>query len=85
MSTDSFEDVINDAINRVGDADTVGAVTGMIAGKTKEMPKYVTNQLRKSKARLEPSCADWICVFIQLLNSKRLYSGLLFEWKVQYA
>jgi len=31
LTTDSFEDAILDAINRGGDADTVGAVTGMIA------------------------------------------------------
>jgi len=33
LSTDRFEDAISDAINRGGDADTVGAVTGMIAGR----------------------------------------------------
>jgi ADP-ribosyl-[dinitrogen reductase] hydrolase len=32
-STHSFEDAIIDAINKGGDADTVGAVTGMIAGR----------------------------------------------------
>ena len=33
LSTNSFKDAISDAINRGGDADTVGAVTGMIAGR----------------------------------------------------
>ncbi len=33
MSTTSFEDAIVHAINKGGDADTVGAVTGMIAGR----------------------------------------------------
>ena len=33
ISTNSFQDAIVDAINRGGDADTVGAVTGMIAGR----------------------------------------------------
>jgi ADP-ribosyl-[dinitrogen reductase] hydrolase len=33
ISTNSFNDAIVDAINRGGDADTVGAVTGMIAGR----------------------------------------------------
>lgn len=33
MRTSSFEDAVVDAINRGGDADTVGAVTGMIAGR----------------------------------------------------
>lgn len=33
MSTDNFEDAVVDAINRGGDADTVGAVAGMMAGR----------------------------------------------------
>jgi len=32
-STQNFDDAIVDAVNRGGDADTVGAVTGMIAGR----------------------------------------------------
>ena len=35
LGADSNEDAISDAINRGGDADTVGAVTGMIVGRTK--------------------------------------------------
>ena len=38
LKTDNFEDAISDAINRGGDADTVGAVTGMIAGRSREVP-----------------------------------------------
>jgi len=34
LNTDSFEDAISDAINRGGDADTVGSVTGMLTGRT---------------------------------------------------
>ena len=48
LNTDSFEDAISDAINRGGDADTVGAVTGMIAGRTRETTKCSASQLRKS-------------------------------------
>ena len=33
ISTSSFDDAVVDAINRGGDADTVGAVTGMICGR----------------------------------------------------
>jgi ADP-ribosyl-[dinitrogen reductase] hydrolase len=33
MTTKSFHAAVVDAINRGGDADTVGAVTGMIAGR----------------------------------------------------
>ena len=48
LSTNSFEDAIADAINRGGDADTVGAVTGMIAGRTRATPKCVASQLKRS-------------------------------------
>jgi len=34
LRTSSFKDAVVDAINRGGDADTVGAVAGMIAGRT---------------------------------------------------
>lgn len=33
LNTTTFEDAVLDAINKGGDADTVGAVTGMIAGR----------------------------------------------------
>jgi ADP-ribosyl-[dinitrogen reductase] hydrolase len=48
-STSSFENAIVDAINRGGDADTVGAITGMIAGRihggliAAKMSKYIFN------------------------------------------
>jgi len=48
LGADSNEDAISDAINRGGDADTVGAVTGMIAGRTRETTKCAASQLRKS-------------------------------------
>ncbi len=48
LSTNSFEDAIADAINRGGDADTVGAVTGMIAGCLKGVPLSLSSQLKRS-------------------------------------
>jgi ADP-ribosyl-[dinitrogen reductase] hydrolase len=47
LLTDSVEDAISDAINRGGDADTVGAVTGMIAGRMMAHLIPVTTQLAR--------------------------------------
>ena len=46
LSTNSFEDAISDAINRGGDADTVGAVTGMIAGRHRHVRRHFSLQLK---------------------------------------
>lgn len=47
-STTSFEDAVVHAVNKGGDADTVGAVTGMIAGRlygVENIPQRWLNQL----------------------------------------
>ena len=48
LQTDSFEDALVDAVNKGYDADTVGAVTGMLAGRIygyDAMPKRWTSKL----------------------------------------
>ena len=47
ISTSSFVDAIVDAINRGGDADTVGAVTGMISGRI-----YGFDAIKKSSLKI---------------------------------
>ena len=50
VSTTSFEDAIVHAVNKGGDADTVGAVTGMIAGRLygySNIPKRWLEKLHK--------------------------------------
>lgn len=50
VSTTSFEDAIIHAVNKGGDADTVGAVTGMIAGRLygyNNIPKRWLDKLHK--------------------------------------
>jgi ADP-ribosylglycohydrolase len=49
MSTNSFEEAIINAINKGDDADTVGAVTGMIAGRVyglSQPPRMLTGNLK---------------------------------------
>lgn len=48
LRTDSFEDAIHVAINRGEDADTVGAVTGMIAGRSRQVPIECFEAVKKS-------------------------------------
>ena len=52
LNTDSFEDAISDAINRGGDADTVGAVTGMIVGRTKHNRSEMRARIHLDKTLL---------------------------------
>lgn len=50
VNTDTFEDAIVHAVNKGGDADTVGAVTGMIAGRLygySNIPKRWLEKLHK--------------------------------------
>lgn len=50
VNTDTFEDAIIHAVNKGGDADTVGAVTGMIAGRLygySSIPKRWLEKLHK--------------------------------------
>jgi ADP-ribosyl-[dinitrogen reductase] hydrolase len=47
ISTSSFDDAVVDAINRGGDADTVGAVTGMISGRI-----YGFDAIKKSSLKI---------------------------------
>ena len=50
LRTSSFKDAVVDAINRGGDADTVGAVAGMIAGRIYgvEQTKYLSEEVMNS-------------------------------------
>jgi ADP-ribosyl-[dinitrogen reductase] hydrolase len=48
-STQNFDDAIVNAINRGGDADTVGAVTGMIAGRIYELNDQSKSRILRSK------------------------------------
>lgn len=50
VNTDTFEDAVVHAVNKGGDADTVGAVTGMIAGRLygySNIPKRWLDKLHK--------------------------------------
>ena len=47
ITTSSFDEALVDAINRGGDADTVGAVTGMICGRM-----YGFNSIKKSSLEI---------------------------------
>ncbi len=60
--TNTFEKAIFDAINRGGDADTVGAVTGMIAGRIygAEQTKYLFEEVMNN--------SDIQCKFLGMMN-----------------
>ena len=66
LSTNSFEDAIADAINRGGDADTDGAVTGLIVGRLRYIPPCCGSEIRlnstlQTTAQLLVSGATKVC------------------------
>ncbi|GAB6051900.1 ADP-ribosyl-[dinitrogen reductase] hydrolase [Magnetospira thiophila] len=54
----SFEDILIDVVNRGGDADTTGAIAGMIAGASLGETAIPARWLRKLESATATACAD---------------------------
>ena len=53
---DSFEDILIDLVNRGGDADTTGAIGGMLAGACYGLPAVPEEWLKSLKPEVRRSC-----------------------------
>ena len=70
FTTDTFEECLLDVVNRGGDADTTGAIAGMIAGSyygIEEIPKRWLTQLDASVAQM---CASQAKTLLRLEYGK---------------
>ncbi len=58
FDTDNFEDCLIDVVNRGGDADTTGAIAGMIAGAFYGAPAIPKRWLKKMDQKVLAECED---------------------------
>lgn len=58
FDTDNFEDCLIDVVNRGGDADTTGAITGMIAGAFYGAPAIPKRWLKVMDKKVLAECED---------------------------
>lgn len=57
-STDNFEDCLVDVVNRGGDADTTGAIAGMLAGACYGMDAIPQRWIRKLDKKIHKLCLE---------------------------
>ena len=66
FSTDSFEDCLTEVVNRGGDADTTGAIAGMLAGACYGRESIPKRWLKALDAKVSQSCAEQALALIAL-------------------
>jgi ADP-ribosyl-[dinitrogen reductase] hydrolase len=71
MDTDSFRDCLIDVVNRGGDADTTGAIAGMIAGAYYGLPAIPTEWLSVIDPQVRASCRNQAKSILNLSVSDR--------------
>jgi len=65
LATDSFENCLVDVVNRGGDADTTGAITGMLAGALYGRDALPARWLKVLDARVRQACAEQARTLVQ--------------------
>ncbi len=68
FDTDDFRDCLIDVVNRGGDADTTGAIAGMLAGAVYGLKAIPTPWLKKLDTYTRHSCEDQARALIQLAS-----------------
>lgn len=66
FDTDDFRDCLIDVVNRGGDADTTGAIGGMLAGAVYGLEAIPTPWLKKLDTNTRQSCEDQARALIQM-------------------
>jgi ADP-ribosyl-[dinitrogen reductase] hydrolase len=66
FDTDDFRDCLIDVVNRGGDADTTGAIAGMLAGALYGMKDIPLPWLKKLDTSVRQSCEDQAQKLIQI-------------------
>jgi ADP-ribosyl-[dinitrogen reductase] hydrolase len=69
FDTDDFRDCLIDVVNRGGDADTTGAIAGMLAGAHYGMKSIPIPWLNKLDTSVRQSCEDQAHALIRLAGS----------------
>ncbi len=71
FDTDNFRDCLVDVVNRGGDADTTGAIAGMLAGAMYGMEQIPVPWLKRLDTNVRQSCEDQAQTLL-LLASKQI-------------
>lgn len=69
IDTDNFRDCLIDVVNRGGDADTTGAIAGMIAGAYYGLPDIPTEWLSVINPQIRASCRNQAKSILSLSGS----------------
>ena len=70
FSTDTFEDCLVDIVNRGGDADTTGAIAGMLAGARYGLAAIPKRWLSKIDGRILGQCSEQAASLLALAESR---------------
>jgi ADP-ribosyl-[dinitrogen reductase] hydrolase len=70
FDTDDFRDCLTDVVNRGGDADTTGAIAGMLAGALYGMKQIPFTWLNKLDTNARQSCEDQAQALIRLTGKQ---------------
>jgi ADP-ribosyl-[dinitrogen reductase] hydrolase len=70
FDTDDFRDCLIDVVNRGGDADTTGAIAGMLAGALYGMKQIPFRWIKSLDTTIRQSCEDQAQALIQLAGKQ---------------
>ena len=70
FDTDDFRSCLIDVVNRGGDADTTGAIAGMLAGALYGLEAIPIHWLKKLDMNIRQSCEDQARALLQLKGSR---------------
>ena len=76
FATDNFEDCLIDAVNRGGDADTTGAIVGMLAGARYGLHAIPARWLRALDATIRQACEAQAAALFALAAGTPAVQGL---------
>lgn len=69
--TASFQDCLIDVVNRGGDADTTGAICGMVAGSVYGVESIPNKWLKGLDSRINRECTQQACDLLQLALARQ--------------
>ena len=79
FNTGSFEECLVNVVNRGGDADTTGAIAGMIAGSLYGVNAIPNRWLKKLDKTLRQECQRQALALLALSNSKSVDDNRVFN------
>jgi ADP-ribosyl-[dinitrogen reductase] hydrolase len=82
---DNLETILIDVVNRGGDADTTGAIAGMLAGACHGVDAIPRRWLRALDREVRTACEDQALALLELARTADWGRGCSVEEKYHYA